>query len=133
MLAMLAVLLTAMVSCGEKERPVAESAVVGIWSFPLTAGQDVFDLIGKKLIISADHTAMLAHVPFSNWKLDGYNLTMSNYTPGSQRLEMLQYTIDAITDSTLGLSGRYFIAVGDSILVETDMSGLYKGCKPTAN
>ncbi len=133
MLAMLAVLLTATVSCSEKEQPVAESAVVGIWSFPLTAGQDVFDLIGKKLVINDNHTALLAHVPFSNWKLDGYNLTMSNYTPGSQRLEMLQYTIDAITDSTLGLSGRYFIAVGDSILVETDMSGLYKRSKPTAN
>ena len=128
MLIMTAALMT--VACSKPEEPkVAESKLVGTWVAPLNVGGGTVEGVGgKELVINADHTAKFAVLSFNNWKIEGDVLTFTNYIEHEvdRELAVLRYTIDNFADTSMVLSGKYTYAVGDSIYLEGDMSGLYK-------
>ena len=128
MLVMVAVAMMA-TACGKEEPKVPESKLVGIWTAPLAAGGDaVHGVGGKDMVINADHTASFAVLFFNNWKIEGDVLTLTSYSDlaGVRKVGVLQYTIENISDSTMLLKGKYTYAVGDSVYMQGDMSGLYK-------
>ena len=94
------------VACSKEEPKVAES---------------------KNLIINANHTASFAVLQFKNWKIEGDVLTFTNVADQgvNREMEVLRYTIDNFTDSLMTLTGSYTYLVGDSIVIQGDMSGVY--------
>lgn len=121
---------TMSVACSKTVDPIApENKLVGVWKAPITSTSGLMDdLRGKNLIINANHTATFSFLSFNNWKIEGDMLTFTNYhAEGVDRhVEVLRYTINNFTDTSMLLTGYYIYAVGDSIYQESDMSGLFK-------
>ena len=117
------------VACEKVVEPVVpESKLVGAWKAPLSSSDEMMqDLGGKNLVINADHTASFAFLSFNNWKIEGDVLTLTNYHGEgvARHVEVLRYTINNYTDTSMLLDGRYVYAVGDSVYREGDFSGLY--------
>lgn len=118
------------VSCQKAEEPlVPESKLIAVWKAPLTIGDaSMNDFAGKNLILNHNHTASFSSLYFNNWKIEGDQLTLTNYfgEGPNRHLEVLHYTINSFTDTTLLLTGKYIAAIGDSVYMEGDLSGLYK-------
>ena len=126
---MLVVAVVLAVACSKTEDPIVpESKLVGAWKAPTVAnGGMMEDFRGKNLIINKNHTASFSVIYFNNWKLEGDVLTLTNYyTQGTNRhAEVLRYTIMNYSDSAMYLSGYYINVVGDSVVQEDDMSGIF--------
>lgn len=118
------------VSCEKAVEPlVPEIKLIAVWKAPLTIGDEAMnDFAGKNLILNQNHTASFSRLYFNNWKIEGDQLTLTNYygEGPNRHLEVLRYTINSFTDTTLLLTGRYIAAIGDSVYMEGDLSGLYK-------
>ena len=122
------------VGCSKEEPKVAESKLVGTWTSPLNIGGGVVEGVGgKDLIIKEDHTATFNVLYFDYWKIEGDVLTFTTHIDHgiTRELSVLKYTIDNFSDSTMLLTGTYTYAVGDSVYLTGDMSGLYKRKKET--
>lgn len=116
------------VACSKEEPKVAESRLVGTWKAPLSVGAGSVEGVGgKNLIINANHTASFAVLQFKNWKIEGDVLTFTNVADQgvNREMEVLRYTINNFTDSLMTLTGSYTYLVGDSIVIQGDMSGVY--------
>ena len=117
------------VGCSKPEEPaVPEVKLVGVWKAPFVTCEGMMeDFAGKKLTINADHTGSFHYLSFANWKIEGDQLTFSNYFEQDARrhLELLRYTISNYADTAMLLTGKYMYIVGDSVYQEADMSGLF--------
>ena len=118
------------VACSKPEEPkVPESKLVGVWKAPNNMGDETMDAFGgKNLTINANHTASFSYLEFDNWKIEGDQLTLTNLSGEGlyRRVEVLRYIIEDYHDTAMLLTGNYTLAVGDSVYLRGDLSGLYK-------
>lgn len=118
------------VSCKKEVEPkVPESKLVGVWKAPFTMSDNAIgDFSGKYLIINENHTATFNILSFNSWKIEDDELILTNYhgEGPARHVEVLRYTINNFADTTMLLTGKYIYAVGDSVCLEGDLSGLFK-------
>ena len=118
------------VACSKPEEPkVPENKLVGAWKAPLNMTDGTMNAFGgKPLTINANHTATFSYLAFDNWKIEGDQLILTNLSGEglSRRIEVLRYTIENYVDTAMLLTGKYILAVGDSVYQQGDLSGLYK-------
>lgn len=117
--------------CSKESPKVSESSLIGAWKAPLNVSEGlIHGLGGKNLVINPDYTAVFESLSFNHWRIEGDELTLTNYTEAEHGvdhvLDILHYTIVNYCDTMMTLVGTYTHTIGDSIYLTADMSGMYQ-------
>ncbi len=130
---MLAVVAMSVACSKEESSRVSEENLIGIWKAPVNIGDGaVQGISGKKLIIYPNHKATFASLEFNHWKLEGDELTFTNYTDHGVdcEVDVLKYTIVQYADTVITLVGTYTQSYGDSLYLKADLSAMFQRQAP---